>query len=145
MIRDTSARDLSPWPDSIRPCRGRPRGAEAHSRDCRLPLAFLTWIRLWAEQSPPDLKDALKRRGYRWSDVSDDRPRSRYLDVDESRLEDEISFSKPVPELFAGRPLSAADFEDDQFSNRLPLRSSLHAVNKRRTLPPIGFQYLQAE
>nr|WP_249164660.1 3'-5' exonuclease [Bradyrhizobium japonicum] len=51
-------------------------------------------MRVWAEQSPFDLKDALKRRGYRWSDGSDGRPRSWYLDVDESRVEDEITFLK---------------------------------------------------
>ena len=49
-------------------------------------------IRVWAEQSPFDLKDALKRRGYRWSDGSDGRLRSWYIDVDEGRLEDEILF-----------------------------------------------------
>jgi DNA polymerase-3 subunit epsilon len=49
-------------------------------------------IRLWAEQSPFDLKDALKRRGYRWSDGSDGRPRSWYVDLDESILDDEIAF-----------------------------------------------------
>ncbi len=32
-------------------------------------------MRVWAEQSPFDLKDSLKRRGYRWSDGSDGRPR----------------------------------------------------------------------
>ena len=49
-------------------------------------------MRVWAEQSPFDLKDSLKRRGYRWSDGSDGRPRSWYIDVDESRLDDEIPF-----------------------------------------------------
>ena len=49
-------------------------------------------MRVWAEQAPFDLKDALKRRGYRWSDGTDGRPRSWYVDVDESRLEDEIAF-----------------------------------------------------
>jgi DNA polymerase-3 subunit epsilon len=49
-------------------------------------------IRVWAEQSPFDLKDILKRRGYRWSDGSDGRPRSWYIDVDESKLDDEIAF-----------------------------------------------------
>jgi DNA polymerase-3 subunit epsilon len=49
-------------------------------------------MRVWAEQSPFDLKDALKRRGYRWSDGSDGRPRSWYIDVDESKLDDEIAF-----------------------------------------------------
>ena len=49
-------------------------------------------MRLWAEQSPFDLKDLLRRRGYRWSDGSDGRPRSWYVDVDESKLDDEIAF-----------------------------------------------------
>jgi DNA polymerase III subunit epsilon len=49
-------------------------------------------MRVWAEQSPFDLKDSLKRRGYRWSDGSDGRPRSWYIDVDESELNDEIAF-----------------------------------------------------
>src|ERR1700686_3597211 len=49
-------------------------------------------IRGWAEQSPFDLKDSLKRRGYRWSDGSDGRPRSWYVDLDESILDDEIAF-----------------------------------------------------
>lgn len=51
-------------------------------------------VRVWAEQSPFDLKDLLKRRGYRWSDGSDGRPRSWYIDVDESKLDDEIAFLK---------------------------------------------------
>jgi len=51
-------------------------------------------MRVWAEQSPFDLKDSLKRRGYRWSDGSDGRPRSWYVDVDESKLDDEIAFLK---------------------------------------------------
>jgi DNA polymerase III subunit epsilon len=51
-------------------------------------------MRVWAEQAPFDLKDTLKRRGYRWSDGTDGRPRSWYVDVDESRLEDEITFLK---------------------------------------------------
>ena len=51
-------------------------------------------MRLWAEQSPFDLKDVLKRRGYRWSDGGDGRPRSWYVDIDESKLDDEIAFLK---------------------------------------------------
>jgi DNA polymerase-3 subunit epsilon len=49
-------------------------------------------MRVWAEQSPFELKDALKRRGYRWSDGTDGRPRSWYIDVGESALDDEIAF-----------------------------------------------------
>src|SRR5262249_41877017 len=51
-------------------------------------------MRVWAEQSPFDLKDSLKRRGYRWSDGNDGRPRSWYIDLDESKLDDEIAFLK---------------------------------------------------
>jgi DNA polymerase III subunit epsilon len=51
-------------------------------------------MRVWAEQSPFDLKDKLKRRGYRWSDGSDGRPRSWYIDIDESKLDDEVAFLK---------------------------------------------------
>jgi DNA polymerase-3 subunit epsilon len=51
-------------------------------------------IRVWAEQSPFDLKDSLKKRGYRWSDGSDGRPRSWYTDVCETALDDEIVFLK---------------------------------------------------
>lgn len=49
-------------------------------------------MRVWAEQSPFDLKDELKRRGYRWSDGADGRPKSWYIDVDESERESEIEF-----------------------------------------------------
>ena len=49
-------------------------------------------VRIWAEQSPFEQKDTLKNRGYRWSDGSDGRPRSWYVDVDESRQVAEIEF-----------------------------------------------------
>jgi DNA polymerase III subunit epsilon len=51
-------------------------------------------IRVWAEQSPFDLKDSLKRRGYKWSDGSEGRPKSWYVDVCETALDDEIAFLK---------------------------------------------------
>ena len=49
-------------------------------------------IRIWAEQSPFDLKDELKKRGYRWNDGVDGRPRSWYIDVDESNQANEVEF-----------------------------------------------------
>ncbi|UPK19179.1 3'-5' exonuclease [Bradyrhizobium sp. 131] len=49
-------------------------------------------VRIWAEQSPFELKDSLKRRGYRWNDGSDGRPKSWYVDVCESALEAELAF-----------------------------------------------------
>lgn len=48
--------------------------------------------RVWAEGAPFDLKDSLKARGYRWSDGSDGRPRSWYIDVAEDRLRVELDY-----------------------------------------------------
>jgi hypothetical protein len=62
------------------------------SGHCSMRSACLKRDSIWAEQSPFDLKDSLKRRGYRWSDGSDGRPRSWYVDVDESNPDDEIPF-----------------------------------------------------
>ncbi|QQO24496.1 3'-5' exonuclease [Bradyrhizobium diazoefficiens] len=49
-------------------------------------------LRVWAEQTAFELKDSLKRRGYRWNDGSDGRPKSWFIDVDEAALDDEIAF-----------------------------------------------------
>lgn len=49
-------------------------------------------IRLWAQHSPFELKDVLKRRNYRWSDGADGRPKSWYIDVEEDNLESELLF-----------------------------------------------------
>ena len=48
--------------------------------------------RLFAEHSPFDMKDHLKARGYRWSDGSDGRPKSWWIEVDENLLADELHF-----------------------------------------------------
>jgi len=48
--------------------------------------------RVWAANSPFDLKQALKARGYKWSDGSDGRPRSWYVDIAEDKLEAELGF-----------------------------------------------------
>ena len=49
-------------------------------------------MRVWAEHSPYDLKDELKKRRYRWSDGTDGRPKAWYIDVDENDLEAEMAF-----------------------------------------------------
>lgn len=49
-------------------------------------------FRIWAENSPFDLKHVLKARGYRWSDGSDGLPRSWYIDVAEDEHATEIEF-----------------------------------------------------
>jgi DNA polymerase-3 subunit epsilon len=51
-------------------------------------------IRVWAQSSPFDLKDELKRRGYRWNDGSDGRPKSWHIDVDEAQSDDELKYLK---------------------------------------------------
>ena len=57
-----------------------------------LARARQTSVRIWAEHSPFDLKDALKARGYKWSGGSDGSPRSWYVDVAEDRHPAEIEF-----------------------------------------------------
>lgn len=57
-----------------------------------LETARKATLRLWAEQTAFELKDSLKRRGYRWNDGSDGRPKSWFIDVDESGLDEEIAF-----------------------------------------------------
>ncbi|TCU37876.1 3'-5' exonuclease [Rhizobium azibense] len=48
--------------------------------------------RIFAENSPYDMKDQLKARGYRWSDGSDGRPRSWWIEVAEDALDDELRY-----------------------------------------------------
>lgn len=49
-------------------------------------------VRIFAENSPYDLKDHLKARGYRWSDGSEGRPKSWWIEVDEPELENELLY-----------------------------------------------------
>ncbi|TWB11974.1 DNA polymerase III epsilon subunit-like protein [Rhizobium sp. ERR 1071] len=49
-------------------------------------------VRIFAENSPFDLKDRLKERGYRWSDGSDGRPKSWWIEIAEETMEDELQF-----------------------------------------------------
>jgi DNA polymerase-3 subunit epsilon len=48
--------------------------------------------RIFAEHSPFEMKDHLKGRGYRWSDGSDGRPKSWWIEVDEDALRDELHY-----------------------------------------------------
>lgn len=59
-----------------------------------LAAARKTTCRIWAENSPFDLKDQLKVRGYRWNDGSDARPRAWYIDVSEEKMPNELTFLK---------------------------------------------------
>jgi DNA polymerase-3 subunit epsilon len=49
-------------------------------------------FRIWAQNSPYDLKDTLKRRKYRWNDGTDGRPRSWHVDVDEDKCGAELIY-----------------------------------------------------
>ena len=52
----------------------------------------LSRVRIFAENSPFDMKDHLKARGYRWSDGSDGRPKSRWTEIGEEALNDELRY-----------------------------------------------------
>lgn len=47
---------------------------------------------IFAEKAPFDLKEHLKARGYRWSDGSDGRPKSWWIELGEDNLDDELHF-----------------------------------------------------
>jgi hypothetical protein len=89
-------------------------------------------IRVWAEQSPFDLKDVLKR-GYRWCDGSDGRPRSWHIDVGEDQLGNEIAFLKTeIYHLRSGAAIADLDGAQPIF------RQSVDRENSRSTSPPDG-------
>ena len=60
-----------------------------------------TW-RIWAIDSPFDLKDRLKTRGYRWSNGEDGRPKAWFRDVDDADLAAEEQFL--ADEIYGGQP-----------------------------------------
>jgi DNA polymerase-3 subunit epsilon len=76
-------------------------------------------IRIWAEQSPFELKDALKRRGYRWSDGSDGKPRSWYIDVDENSQAAENEFLRTTIYLRDADPRIQMMSAMNRFSRRV--------------------------
>jgi len=57
-----------------------------------LDSAQRTEIRLWAEGSPFDMKDELKKRGYRWSPGENGKRKAWYLDLPEDKLEEEMMY-----------------------------------------------------
>ena len=48
--------------------------------------------RVWAENSSFDMKDQLRKRGYRWNDGTDGRPKSWWVEVDEETFDTELLF-----------------------------------------------------
>jgi DNA polymerase III subunit epsilon len=57
-----------------------------------LEQARLPNWRIWAENSPFDLKDQLKARGYRWNGDENPNPRAWYVDVADQAKEQELTF-----------------------------------------------------
>jgi len=70
----------------------QPRAAERPVLSLLLDEARKKTVRIWAADAPFDLKHELKKRRYRWSDGSDGRPRSWFVDVVEDRRIEEIEF-----------------------------------------------------
>lgn len=48
--------------------------------------------RIWAENSPFDMKDILKARGYRWNGDANGKPKAWHVDVSEDKMEAELAF-----------------------------------------------------
>jgi len=57
-----------------------------------LESARRTEVRLWAEGAPFEKKDALKKRGYRWSPGGDGKRKAWYRDVDEKDVDEEMLY-----------------------------------------------------
>lgn len=98
--------------------------ARAHPGSGRTELAQLLEqartlsVRIWAENSPFELKDVLKARGYRWNADGAGGPRAWYVDVAESAWEAEIAFLRA--EIYRGEIDLATRRIDayDRFSER---------------------------
>jgi DNA polymerase-3 subunit epsilon len=81
-------------------------------------------LRIYAENSPFEMKDKLKERRYRWSDGSDGRPKSWWTEIDEDELEAELEYLRT--EIYPWRdaePLIQKLTAVDRYKERAPLRS----------------------
>jgi DNA polymerase-3 subunit epsilon len=67
-------------------------GTERSALSLLLENARRRTVRIWAEHAPFDLKDELKKRGYRWSPGDEGRRKAWYVDVDEANRDDEIAY-----------------------------------------------------
>jgi DNA polymerase-3 subunit epsilon len=87
--------------------------------DCLLEKARRPGWRIWAENSPFELKDELKARGYRWNGDSGPNPKAWYIDVDNNTKEQELAYlRKQIYQLdveLTLRPITAYE----RFSNRI--------------------------
>ncbi len=64
-----------------------------------------TEYRIWAVSAPFEMKDVLKKRGYRWSSGEDGGQKAWYIDIAEEALDNELDYlqaeiySRPMGEL----------------------------------------------
>lgn len=80
-------------------------------------------LRIYAENSPFDMKDKLKERRYRWSDGSDGRPKSWWTEIGEDELDAELDYLRT--EIYGWRdadPLIQKLTAVDRYKERAPLR-----------------------
>jgi len=71
----------------------RPLGQTGYTAfQCLLQSARQNTVRLWAENAPYDLKDVLKKRGYRWNAENQTLPKAWWIDVPEERRDNELEF-----------------------------------------------------
>lgn len=76
-------------------------------------------IRIYAENSPFDLKDHLKSRGYRWSDGNDERPKAWWIEVDEADYAEELHYLRTdIYRWKDAEPLSIKMTALDRFKGR---------------------------
>ena len=59
---------------------------------CLLERARQTTWRIWAANSPFELKDTLKARGYRWNGGNNGRPKAWYMDVPDDQKDAELGY-----------------------------------------------------
>lgn len=81
-------------------------------------------LRIYAENSPFDMKDKLKERRYRWSDGSDGRPKSWWTEIGEDELDAELDYLRT--EIYGWRdadPLIQKLTAVDRYKERAPLRA----------------------
>jgi len=57
-----------------------------------LDNARRTDVRLWADNAPFDMKDELKKRGYRWSPGGAGKRKAWYRDLPEDLLDEEMLY-----------------------------------------------------
>ena len=83
-----------------------------------LKSARSTSHRIWAINAPFELKDNLKRRGYRWNNGENGTPRSWYIDVSAEKKDAEITFLQQ--DIYGWEaPIHTTDFDAyDRFSVR---------------------------